>query len=387
MRKYYLDNIRWLTVMLVVIYHVIYMYNGIITDGVIGPFYEKQYWDGIQYILYPWFMILLFIVAGMCSHYYLETHTIREFVCARTEKLLVPSTVGLLSIGWVQGYINMEISGAFSAIPETLPKLALYFIMALSGTGVLWFIQMLWLFSMILAMLLSLARKVEKEKTCRTGQRIPSEVPESGFLSRTVLSWIYAHRGTDILTLILLAIPVYWSGLILNAPVIVVYRFGIYGFTYFLGYFVFSREETVICISRYRNSLLAGAALLAGVYLFLHYGDNYAAAPAMNCFSAIAYAWIACLAAIGCMKKWGDAMTGFTSFMAKRSFGLYVFHYLPLSATAYGLRKFTGLSALPCYLLTAFAAFAGGLIMYETISRIPLLRWCVLGIKKHPNPR
>ena len=26
MRKYYLDNIRWMTVILVVVYHVIYMY-------------------------------------------------------------------------------------------------------------------------------------------------------------------------------------------------------------------------------------------------------------------------------------------------------------------------------------------------------------------------
>ena len=27
MRKHYLDNIRWMTVILVVVYHVIYMYN------------------------------------------------------------------------------------------------------------------------------------------------------------------------------------------------------------------------------------------------------------------------------------------------------------------------------------------------------------------------
>ena len=33
MRKYYLDNIRWVTVVLVVIYHVIYMYNG---EGILG---------------------------------------------------------------------------------------------------------------------------------------------------------------------------------------------------------------------------------------------------------------------------------------------------------------------------------------------------------------
>ncbi len=58
-RKYYLDNIRWMTIVLVVIYHVIYMFNGIVVDGVIGPFSERQYQDGIQYILYPWFMMLL----------------------------------------------------------------------------------------------------------------------------------------------------------------------------------------------------------------------------------------------------------------------------------------------------------------------------------------
>ena len=33
MRKHYLDNIRWLTVVLVVFYHVLYMYNA---EGVPG---------------------------------------------------------------------------------------------------------------------------------------------------------------------------------------------------------------------------------------------------------------------------------------------------------------------------------------------------------------
>ena len=40
MRKLYIDNIRWSTVVLVVLYHVIYMFNGIETFGVIGPFSE-----------------------------------------------------------------------------------------------------------------------------------------------------------------------------------------------------------------------------------------------------------------------------------------------------------------------------------------------------------
>ena len=60
MRRHYLDNIRWITVGLVVLYHVIFMYNGVVTAGVIGPFWEIQYQDAVQYLLYPWFMVLLF---------------------------------------------------------------------------------------------------------------------------------------------------------------------------------------------------------------------------------------------------------------------------------------------------------------------------------------
>ena len=68
--------------------------------------------------------------------------------------------------------------------------------------------------------------------------------------------------------------------------------------------------------------------------------------------------------------------------MTRKSFGLYVFHYLPLAAVAYWMNRYTQMSALPSYLIAAVASFAGGLLLYEIISRIPLLRWCVLGIKK-----
>ncbi len=194
MRKHYLDNIRWMTVLLVVLYHVIYMYNGIVTDGVVGPFRESQVQDGLLYLLYPWFMLILFLVAGMCSRCYLENHTVREFVRTRTRKLLVPSTIGIFVAGWIQGYFSMTISDAFSTLPDTVPAALLYLIMALSGTGVLWFIQLLWLFSMLLA----LVRKLERGK-------------------------LYAlTEKTGIVAAVLLTVPVYLAGQVLNMPVIVV---------------------------------------------------------------------------------------------------------------------------------------------------------------------
>lgn len=100
MRKHYLDNIRWGTILLVVLYHVLYMFNGVMTDGVVGSVTDFHGQDVLQYILYPWFMVILFIVSGMCSRYYLEQHSVREFFRARTRKLLVPSTIGLFVLGW-----------------------------------------------------------------------------------------------------------------------------------------------------------------------------------------------------------------------------------------------------------------------------------------------
>ena len=104
MRKYYLDNIRWMTVVLVVIYHVIYMFNGVQLFGVIGPFSKVQYQDAFLYLVYPWFMTLLFVVSGMSARYYLENHSVKEFIKTRTRKLLVPSTIGLFVFQWILGY-------------------------------------------------------------------------------------------------------------------------------------------------------------------------------------------------------------------------------------------------------------------------------------------
>ena len=88
MKKLYLNNIRWITVCLVVIYHCFYMYNGVIKDGIAGPFTSGiQYQDAIQYILYPWFMTLLFVISGMCARYELNKKDPKEFLRKRTAVL------------------------------------------------------------------------------------------------------------------------------------------------------------------------------------------------------------------------------------------------------------------------------------------------------------
>lgn len=354
MRKHYVDNIRWITVLLVVLYHVVYMYNGVATAGVIGPFYQVQYQDMLQYLLYPWFMVILFVVSGMSSRFYLEKHTIKEFIANRTRKLLVPSTIGLFAFQWILGYFNMAISNAFEAMPDTMPKIILYLIMAMSGTGVLWYIQMLWLFSIGIAII----HKFEKGKL------------------------FHACEKVNPIILIFLGVLVWGAAQMLNTPIIAVYRFGIYSVSFLLGYFVFVHESVIEKLSRYWHILTAIAIVLGIGYAVYYFGENYAIEPIVNSPFSIAYGWMAIVAIFAVMKKWGNQTNIFCEWMKKKSFGLYVFHYLPLASVAYYMNRYTQMSALPSYLLAGLASFVGGWLLYEVISRIPILRWCTLGIKK-----
>ena len=138
-------------------------------------------------------------------------------------------------------------------------------------------------------------------------------------------------------------------------------------------------------MKKYSIPLLIAAAVLGIAYVSRDYGKNYAVVPNVNSPLAIAYCWMMCLALIGSMKRWGDKSSAAGRFLAKRSFGLYVFHYLTLSACAYFLTTYTDLPGVALYLLTAIAAFGGAFVLNAVISRIPVIRWCVLGIKREDS--
>lgn len=355
MRKTYLDNIRWITVVLVVIYHVIFMYNSVETSLVIGPFKDVQYQDTYLYMVYPWFMLLLFVVSGMSSRFYLEKHTNKEFIKSRTVKLLVPSTIGLFVFQWILGYYSMAICNSFETIPDAVPGFVLYFIMVLSGQGVLWFAQLLWAFSLVLVLI----RKIEKDKLYRVCEK------------------------ANIVVLLLLTIAIYGASLILNMPMIIVFRCGIYGLGYLIGYFVLSHDSVMERLTKWWIPLCVAAVILGGLFVYFYFGQPYAQHVVLDTPLCNAFAWIAVLAIFAFMNKWGNFENAFSKWMNKKSWGLYVFHYLAISVCAFYLHTYApGMPAILVYLLTAIGAFAGAFLLYEVISRIPVVRWCVLGISK-----
>jgi len=83
MRKYYLDNIRWATVLLVLIYHVCYLFNNVGDLGGIGSGRSIPAFNTLLYFVYPWFMALLFVIAGISARYSLEKRSYKQFVSER----------------------------------------------------------------------------------------------------------------------------------------------------------------------------------------------------------------------------------------------------------------------------------------------------------------
>lgn len=363
-RKFYLDNIRWMTVVAVVIYHILYMYNAEGISGVVGKItnMDVQYQDLLQYIIYPWIMILLFIVSGISSRLYLEHHTAKEFVKSRTAKCLVPVTIGLFAFQFIQGYVNAGLSGGIEKTMEgmkgTAPTPVIYIVCAViciaSGIGVLWYLQMLWLFSLVLLLI----RLIEKDRLWKVCTKTPV--------------WL----------IVLLAVPVYLAGQIGNTPLILVYRFGLYFFVFLLGYFVFSHDEVIERMKKWFFLFLIPAIGLGTVFCIKYFGENYAENPSYQSALFLGYGYFASMSILAMMARFGDVSNKFTQWMSKRSFGLYVFHYLGISAVGLYLAKPGLVPPLAAYLLSTVAGFAGAYLLYEIISRIPVYRWMVLGMKK-----
>ena len=113
-----------------------------------------------------------------------------------------------------------------------------------------------------------------------------------------------------------------------------------------------------------------------------YFGQNYADYPVYRSPLFLLYAWFGSLAMIGGFAKFFDFETPFTKWMSSHSWGLYVFHYLGISAVALYLAKPGLIPSWAAYLLSAAAGFALAYALYFVISRIPVYRWAVLGITK-----
>ena len=365
-RKHYLDNIRWVTVLLVLFYHVIYFYNNKGVFGGIGGFGDypecRQYQDVVMYILYPWFMPLLFILAGIGSRYALQKQSAKEWFKARTRKLLVPGTIGLFVFHWMVGYFNTVVA-ARQGVFDGMPAIAKYLMMAVSGTGPLWFIQVLWLLCLVLLLVRAVDSKDKLYNLCGKANYVV-------IILLGVLFWVGEQ------TLIKNPRPESLDGL-LN-----LYKPFFYLVPFLLGYFVFAHDEVQDKLEKAWIPLMACAVVSGTVLIITTFGqDNtspqYLGSP-LNCL----YSWLMCLAMMAWFKARFNHTGAFAGYMTRNSFGIYVVHYLVIAALGYMMKVHTSLAPWMQYVILFVAVMTIPFLLNEIIKRIPFIRWCVLGIKK-----
>ncbi len=354
MRRTYIDNIRWATVMLVLIYHVCYMFNGVGVLGGIPNAKNIPAFDALVYVVYPWFMVLLFVISGMSARYSLQKRNVKQFLKERAVKLLVPSTLGLFAIHWITGYLNIKMGGGLEYIPPAL----VYPISAVSGTGPLWFIQMLFIFSCILVIL----KKIDKNDR----------------------AWQFCKKANLPIILLLFAV-IFGAAQILNMPVFTTYRFGIYFTAFLIGYYIFSHEEVQEKIESVCVPVLCLAVIGAVCYTVYYFGSDYTSSECLQSIITNLYLWIVVLAVIGCAKRYCNRETAFIRYMAKSSFGFYILHYPILIVTCYLLHYRFNFPAICNYVTALATELIITFALYEALKRVPILRYLILGIKKKEN--
>ena len=366
MRKHWIDNLRWVTVLLVLFYHVFYFYNNKGVFGGVGGFGDypavPQYQDVVMYVLYPWFMPLMFLLAGMSARYALQKHSSKEWFKARTRKLLVPSTIGLFVFHWMVGYFNTIVAERLGVL-DGLPLVVKYLVMSISGIGPLWFIQLLWLLCIVLLLIRVLDAKDKLWAWCGKANYIVIIVIGG------LLFWAGEH------TMIQEPRPESLDGL-LN-----LYKPLFYLVPFLLGYFVFSHDEVQESMTKIWIQLMAAAVISGVVLTVTTFGENntspeYLGSP-LNCL----YGWLMCLAMMGWFKACFDYTDAFAGYMTRSSFGLYIVHYLVIAGLGYTMKVYTQLPPWAMYVILTIAVFTLSPLIYEIIRRIPFIRWCVLGEK------
>lgn len=343
MRKHYIDNLRSLTILLLFPVHTFMIWN---------DFGSKFYiWAGENKILStlivlvnPWFMPILFVLAGMSARYALEKRSAKEFVKQRTSKLFVPFLAGTILLVPVQTLYARKYFYHYEGNIMDNFKYFFTHLTDFSGydgaftPGHLWFILFLFVISMVT---LPLFRVMPYEKgKCK------------------VENW-------NVVAIFFLFLPIWLMYYLGN--------FG--GFSlgknlalYLAGYYVLSNDEVIEKLEHHIRGLtalyLVGTVVLVVLYYqYSYYGDlwiNY-------------IGWNSILVLVVWAKKFLDKRTAFTTYFNSASYPIYILHQTILVVLAYYVLQICDGMVLQV-LVICVGSFGLTVLAYHAIKMIPYVR-------------
>ena len=349
MRKHYIDNLRSLTILLLFPVHTLMIWN---------DFGNRFYiWMGENRLLStliisvnPWFMPLLFVLAGMSARYSLEKRTVRGYILQRTQKLLLPFILGVLLLVPLQTFYARRF---FDAYAGGLLENWRYFFTHLTDfsgydgaftPGHLWFILFLFLISMIS---LPLFKYIPDQKAAEKIEKMSIW----GIASLSIPLWIMYHIGN-------------FGGFSIGKDLTL----------YLLGYYVISNNAVMETMEKNRRGLVISWCLGTGALVVLYYRFHYYGDLWIDLIG-----WICILTLLVLGKKYLDRTCRLLRSLNSASYPIYILHQTILVALAYYIAQLH--TKIPIQIsLICMGTFILTILAYHLIRRIPVVRK-IIGIR------
>lgn len=353
-RKYYIDNLRWACILLLIPFHSAMTWN-CWGEGNYIWFHKSRVLSSFIVSISPWYMALLFVLAGISARYALKQRTYKAFVRERISKLLLPMIAGMISIVALMAYIADSFNYGYQGSFFSHYKIFFTKFTDLTGydggwtPGHLWFLLYLFIISMICLVFIVLQRKYFSKlnfKNINTG-------------------WI-----------LLLGVLLPPASFILNiGGKSIVY----YMVLYLIGYYIFSEDKIVDRIVKYRHLFLAIMLIsdAADVYMYI-WADH--ANEILNSIAMYLTCWFGILTLLGFGKNKFDQNNKITKYLTSRSFLIYIFHFIWVIIFQIYLSKITD-NIIVLLSITVSGSIIMTLITSEIVRRLPLINF-LFGIKK-----
>ena len=354
MRKHYIDNIRCLIILLLIPYHAAQAFN---TWGELNYFLFHPDKAISSFIVFcsPFYMPVMFLLAGVSTRYALKKRTYGQFVAERVKRLIVPFVFGTLFFCPVMAYIgdktNCGYDGGFFA------HYRIFFTKWTDlsgfdggfGVGQFWFLYFLFVISIASLGIIALSKLIFKKE--RAGN---------------MPFWA--------LCLFVIPLPFLYDLLVVGGK-----SFAEYLYVFLLGYYVLSNDDLLEKTEKYRFVSLA-AGLIAGiadVYMFIWSGKDFGA---VNTVAKALTEWFMILALIGIGKHVMDRSGKISDYFSQRSFLIFSIHFLWIVLFQYWLSGLVSGNTFLAYLVPVLCAFPATFACAEITYRIPFLSF-LMGAK------
>lgn len=353
-RKYYIDNLRILCILLLFPFHAAMCFNSF-GDGFYVHGNSSMALSSIIIVTFPWWMALLFVISGMSSAYAMKSRSLKQYLKERVLRLFVPLIFGLMLVIPAQTYIadiwnNGYTGGYFEHYKVFFTRLTDW-----SGNdgcftpGNLWFILYLFVFSVLFAPLFYWYKNSNhKIKT----------------------------QKLNIIMIALLVIPL---SLISRLGDIGGKSIGDYGFCFLIGFFIIAEENVQKLLKKYWLPLTVIWLVFMAVRVLMWCND--VKGDIIWYLNYHFFEWSGILACLGLGRKFLSAKTKLTEYFTKASFPMYVIHQTILVATAYFMIKWFDIVAVS-YVLIVFVSLVLTVFVYEIFKRISVFRF-MFGIKNN----